>query len=111
MESKETTNNTEPLRYWNNNNIIINCLFKSLSYTSTFYNGNDEKEGRCRYPMPSMNCTIAGRRTMDHSHRSLLRYRLRHIHINIYPLLNRHFRLKSTNKFDMYNFIRFDFML
>ena len=43
-----------------------------------------EKEGRCRYPMPSMNCTIAGSQTMDHSHRSLLHYRLRHIHIHIY---------------------------
>ena len=46
---------------------IINCLFKSLSCTSTFYIGNDEKEGRCSYPMHSMNCTIAGSRTMDHS--------------------------------------------
>ena len=39
-----------------------------------------EKEGRCRYPLPSMNCTIAGGRTMDHLNRSLLRYWWRHIH-------------------------------
>ena len=40
--------------------------------------------------MPSMNCTIAGSRTMDHSHHSLLRYRLRHIHIH-YVLCDRYF--------------------
>ena len=41
------------------------------------------KKGDVDIQRPSMICTIAGNQTMDLMHRSLLRYRLRHIHIYI----------------------------